>query len=140
MSKWVLGAIFAVVLGICVVGAALAIATDDSGQVDVNLGEDEFRLGNLDQAAERIAEDGPDIYPDLVGGNRPILVNHVGEAVDEGWVAVIAVKPGTDACLIQWDAEGSQFQDCEGETYPPDGTGLDVVPSTVEDNTLVIDL
>lgn len=140
MSKWVLGAIFAVVLGICIIGAALAIATGDDPDVDVNLGDDEFRIEDIDAAAARIAEDGPDIYPDLVGGNRPILVNHVGGQVDEGWVAVIAVAPGSEACLVDWDADAGAFRDCEGETYPADGTGLDEVSARVEGDTLVIDL
>jgi hypothetical protein len=140
-SLWILGGIFFVVLGICVAGAVLAIAAGDE-DVDINLGDDEFRLEDLDGAAARIAEDGPDIFPDLVGGNRPIMVNHVGDDLEEGWVAVLAIAPGTDACIVEWDAEEGVFQDCEGATYPPDGEGLTQFATTadVEGDVLLVDL
>lgn len=136
---WVLGGIFAVVVAICIVGAVLTLATS-SENVEVNLGDDEFGLENLEGAAARIETDGPDIFPDLVGGSRTILVNHVGDDAATGWVAVLAVAPGTDACLVDWDTDDAVFRDCEGETYPPDGTGLDQLPTRVEDDTLFVDL
>jgi hypothetical protein len=138
-TLWILGGIFFVVLAICVAGAVLALSTD-SQDVDINLGDDEFELENLEGAAERIEESGPDIFPDLVGGNRPILVNHVGDDVDTGWVAVLAIAPGSEACIVNWDADDGVFRDCEGETYPPDGEGLDQLETRVEDDTLFVDL
>ena len=138
-SIWILGGIFLIVLAICVAGAILAIAADDP-DVDINLGDDEFQLEDVDGAAERIAESGPDIYPDPTGGNRPIMVNHVGDDPDEGWVAVLALKPGSNGCILSWDADEGAFRDCEGTTYPPDGEGLDQVPTRVEDGTLYVDL
>ena len=138
---WILGGIFLVVLGICVAGGVLFYAAD-APDVDVNLGDDEFRLEDLDGAAARIAENGPDIFPDLVGGNRPIMVNHVGDDLEEGWVAVVAIAPGTDACIVEWDADAGEFEDCEGTNYPADGEGLTQFTATpdVEDDVLLIDL
>lgn len=138
-SFWILGGIFLVVLGICVAGAVLAIAANDP-DVEVNLGDDEFEIENIEGAAERIAEDGPDVYPDPTGGNRPILVQHLGDDVEEGWLALLAVAPGSDSCAVNWDADDDVFRDCEGETYPPDGTGLEQFPTRVEDESLFVDL
>ena len=138
-SIWILGAILLIVIGICVAGAVLAIA-NDSPDAEINLGDDEFELENVDGAAARIAEDGPDIYPDPTGGTRTILINHVGDDVEEGWVAVLAIAPGSESCLVNWDADDGVFRDCEGEAYPPDGEGLEQFPTRVEGDTLFVDL
>jgi hypothetical protein len=138
-SIWILGGIFLIVLGICIAGAVLAIASNDP-DVEVNLGDDEFELEDVDGAAERIAEDGPDIFPDPTGGNRPIMVNHLGDDPETGWVAVLAIAPDTESCLVQWDADDEVFRDCEGETYPPDGEGLEQFPTRVEGDSLYVDL
>jgi hypothetical protein len=138
-SIWILGGILLIVIGICVAGAILAIA-NDSPNAEINLGDDEFELENIEGAAARIAEDGPDIYPDPTGGNRPILINHVGDDPEDGWVAVLAIAPGSEACLVNWDADDGVFRDCEGETYPPDGEGLEQFPTRVEGDSVFVDL
>lgn len=138
-TNWILGGIFLVVLAICVVGAVLALSAGNE-DIEVNLGDDEFEVPDVEGAAERIAEGGPDLYPDLVGGNRPILLNHVGDDATEGWVAVVAIAPGTEGCLVVWDADDEVFRDCEGTAYPPDGEGLETFPTWVEDDTLFVDL
>jgi hypothetical protein len=138
-TLWVLGGVFAVVLAICIVGAVLAIAANDEN-VDVNLGDDEFEIQNIDALAARIAEDAPEAYGDPTGGNRPIIVNHLGDDPESGWVVVLAVAPGTESCAVNWDEEDGAFRDCEGQTYPADGTGLHQFPTRVEDDTLFIDL
>jgi len=136
LSKWVLGAIFALVLGICLVGAALAIATDDSGNVDVNLGDDEFRIDNV----AGFVDDAPLPFNDVANGTRPILVVHRGDEPLEGWTVFLAIEPGTEACVVNWDQDDEVFRDCEGDTYPADGTGLDEVASRIDGEALVVDL
>lgn len=138
-SMWILGGIFAVVLAICVAGAVLAIAANDP-DVEVNLGDDEFEIENVEARAETVAAGGPLVFPDPTGGNRPIIVNHTGDEPDEGWVAVLAIAPDTDACIVDWDDDDQAFRDCEGTTYPPDGEGLETFPTRVEDDTLYVDL
>lgn len=136
---WVLGGIFAVVLAICVAGAVLTLAAGDE-DVDINLGDDEFEITNIDALAARIADDAPEAYGDPTGGNRPIIINHAGDDPRTGWVAVLAVAPGTESCAVNWDRDDALFRDCEGGTYPADGTGLEQFPARVEDHTLFIDL
>lgn len=138
-TLWILGGIFLVVLAICVAGAVLAIVAD-SEDVDVNLGEDEFEIHAIDARADLVEEQGALRFADPTGGNRPIIVNHTGDDPLAGWVAVLAIAPGSDACIVDWDTDDGVFRDCEGETYPPDGEGLEQFPTRVEDNTLFIDL
>jgi hypothetical protein len=132
---WVLGAIFAVVLAICITGAVLALATDDA-DVDVNLGDDEFEIEDI----ASLADQAPLAFADPTGGSRPLLIQHLGDEPEEDWVALLAVAPGTEACAVNWDPDEEQFEDCEGQTYPADGTGLTPFPTRVEDGTLYVDL
>ena len=136
---WLLGTIFAVVLAICVAGAVLAIAANDP-DVDVNLGDDEFEIEQVEARAALVPAEGALRFADPTGGDRPIIVNHLGGDPDTGWVAVLAITPGTSGCIVDWDNDTGAFEDCEGETYPPDGEGLDQFPTRVEDNTLFVDL
>jgi hypothetical protein len=138
-SMWILGGIFAIVLAICIAGAVLAIAANDP-EVEVNLGDDEFEIQNLGARAESVARGGALRFPDPTGGSRPIIVNHLGGEPDEGWVAVLAIAPGTDGCIVDWDDDDERFRDCEARSYPPDGEGLDHFPTRVEDDSLFIDL
>ena len=138
-TMWILGGIFAVVLAICVAGAVLALATQDS-DVDVNLGDDEFEIEQIEARAALVATDGALRFADPTGGNRPLIVNHVGDDPESGWVAVLAIAPGTEACIVDWDNDDDVFRDCEGTTYPPAGEGLDQFPTRVEDDTLYVDL
>ena len=48
--------------------------------------------------------------------------------------------PGSTTCAVNWDDDDGVFRDCEGETYPADGTGLAQFPTRVEDDTLFVDL
>jgi hypothetical protein len=138
-TLWVLGGIFAVVLAICIVGAVLAIATSDE-DVDVNLGDDEFQIEDIEARADLVAEDGPLRFADPTGGDRPLIVNHVGDDPAEGWVAVLAIAPGSEGCIVDWDDGAGAFRDCEGQTYPPDGEGLETFPTRIDDDTLFVDL
>jgi hypothetical protein len=136
---WILGGVFLVVLGICIAGAMLSIAANSDG-VEVNLGDDEAIFEDLEGQAERIAEDGPTAYQDPLDGSRPILLQHLGDDPEEGWIAVLAVAPDSDSCAVNWDADDEVFRDCEGESYPPDGEGLQQFPTRVEDDALHVDL
>jgi hypothetical protein len=136
---WILGGIFLVVLGICVAGAVLAIAANDP-DVEVNLGDDEFEIPNVEGRAASIADQGPLQFADPTGGNRPIIVQHLGDDPEEGWIALLAVAPGSETCAVNWDDDDDVFRDCEGETYPPDGTGLEQYPTRIEDDALFVDL
>ena len=88
--------IIAVLLAIGLAWGMLALASGGDGPVRVQLGDDEFRVGNAERQARQIAEDGPAIYSDVSGrGQRqPIVVNHFGDDAEIRWVAFPAVLPG----------------------------------------------
>lgn len=141
VTKLVLGGIFAVVLAICVIGAVLFIvAEDESGTIDVNLGDEVFEAIDAEEGAALVAEGGPLQFADVSGGTRPVVLQHLGDDPDRGWFAVNVLVPGTEACLAQWDADEEQFRDCEGTVYPADGTGLIRYRTTVQDGTVTVDL
>ena len=141
-TKLVLGGVFAVVLAICIIGAVLAVvASDDSGSVEINLGDDTFEI-DAESNARVIAETGPLLLGDVSGGGRPILLQHLGDDPDDAasWFAILAVAPGTESCIVQWDPDEQEFKDCEGNRYGPDGAGLTRYRTTVEDGTVTVDL
>ena len=140
-SKLILGGIFAVVLAICVIGAVLAITAGDDG-VEVRLGDDEFRAVDAETGADTIAEDRtPLVFPDPIAAGRPLYVHHLGPRPAVGWIAVEAIAPGTDECLVEWDVDAQEFVDCEQLRYPADGTGLTAYPAEVDDDgRVVVDL
>jgi hypothetical protein len=134
-TKAVVAAVGAVVVAVAIVLAVLA-AADDEG-VEVRLGDDEFAMGNAEARAEEIADkDLPLAFADLViGGERAIWVNHVGDDPQTGWFAFDAVVDGGDEpCIVDWDGGADRFSDCDGRTYPPDGTGLPQYPTRVDDD------
>lgn len=139
-TKLILGGIFAVVLAICIIGGVLAvISADDSGSIDVNLGDDTFTI-DAESNADVIADSGPFLLGDVSGGGRPILLQHQGDDPERGWTAILAIAPDTQSCIVNWDADDEQFRDCEGTTYPPDGEGLTGYETSVTDGDVTVDL
>jgi hypothetical protein len=139
------GLAFFVVLGLVLWGVA-ALVSGGGSSVRVDLGENVFRPGEAADLAKEVAEDGPILFPGLVGqaGARAIGVYHVGTDSATGWKVYSLVPPGGPAsCVLDLDRASRQLVDraCSGRRYPADGTGLDPVPWTVDgDGVLVIDL
>lgn len=126
--------IIAVLLAIGLAWGMLALASGGDGPVRVQLGDDEFRVGNAERQARQIAEDGPAIYSDVSGrGQRqPIVVNHFGDDAEVRWVAFPAVLPGaSEGCFLTWNAERDLFD----ERRPPEGGGRDDVGELCSDRT-----
>ena len=138
LAKAVLVGVFAVVLGIVVVGAIVSLSADPDSGVEFQGGDERFEYGNAERAAERVAETGPDCFADPSGGDRPVCVNHVGGDPEEGWVAFLATE--RNDCGVEVDRETFELRDCDGNPIPPDGAGLPQFPVEVEDGLLVIDL
>jgi hypothetical protein len=133
------------------VAAALAVLAN-RGTVDVRLGSETFAEQDAEDAAERVAQDGPILYADTAGGDRDIVLQHVGDDPEEGWIALAARPPGVSReCTVQWDPEDGLFRlldpsgevsgDCDGREFPADGEGLPRYPVTVDaDGNLDVDL
>lgn len=138
-----------------VVALALAFGVAQlasQGRVDVRLGSDTFADQRAEDAAEEIAERGPIVYADAAGSDRDIVLQHLGDDPEEGWVALAARPPGVAReCTIQsrdrdepfrlLDPSGEVSDACDGREFPPDGAGLPSYPVTVdEDGRLDVDL
>jgi hypothetical protein len=133
------------------VAAALALLAN-RGTVDVRLGSETFAEQDAEDAAERVAQDGPILYADTAGGDRDIVLQHLGDDPEEDWIALAARPPGVlRECTIQWDPEdwlfrlldpsGQVSSDCDGREFPADGEGLPTYPVTVDsDGNLDVDI
>ena len=135
------------------IGVAFGVARlANQGSVEVRLGSDTFSEQDADDAAEKVAVDGPILYADTAGGDRDIVLQHLGDDPGEGWIALAARPPGVPReCTIQsrdrdepfrlLDADGEVTDACDGREFPPDGEGLPSYPVRVgEDGKLDVDL
>jgi len=126
-----------------VVAAFVAIAAS-RGDVEINLGDDRFNAGQTDRQAQEIEDGGglPILYPDLVGEDRPIFIQHLGDEPDEGWVAFGAFDPDDPSCLVLLDREAEILvNECdESVTYPLNGEGLKQYPVAIEDGEILVDV
>jgi hypothetical protein len=143
---------------VAAVGVALVMAVAigvallaSRGDVDVRLGDETFADQDASNLAGKIADDGPVLYADAASGDRDIVVQHLGDDEESGWVAMAARPPGVPRnCTIQWQADdetfrlldehGEETDDCDGRTFPADGEGLPTYPVRVADGKLDIDI
>jgi hypothetical protein len=130
---------------VLLLGLALAVANLASrGDVTINLGDDRFDAGKVENIAKAIdAGHGlPILYQDLVGRDRNLYVQHHGTDPATGWTAFGAFDPDKPSCTIGIDrAKGVLVDACDASrTYPKDGTGLRRYPTAVEDGRLHVDL
>lgn len=115
-----------------------------SGQVQLNIGDEVFAPGNVERLSEDIArEQTPLLLSDVSGGDRDIFLQHIGDDERTGWFA-FAVRP-LDAprdCFISWDREAQLFEyNCDDRTFPADGEGLFQYPVVIsQDGEITIDL
>jgi hypothetical protein len=141
-GKALLIASVAIVL-IAIVAVFVALAAS-RGDVEINLGDDRFEVGEAEAILELIEEgDGlPALFPDLVNRDRPIYVQHTGDDPDEGWVAFGAFDPEDPSCLVEIDREAKTLVNAcrPAVTYPLDGEGLRFYPTSVEDGDVIVDI
>ncbi|MDA3039306.1 MAG: hypothetical protein O3C27_07205 [Actinomycetota bacterium] len=136
---------FATVGGLAAMWLLFSRATDlaSSGQVDVNLGSSVFQAGNIDRLSDDIDDTGPLFFPDLVGRDRDIYLQHVGDDPETGWSA-FAVRPldSARACFVKWEPDDRIFVDnCDQTTYPETGEGLPSYPVLIDaEGNLSVDI
>lgn len=131
----------AVTLGVAAVGAAvgfllLVLWFTDRGAVEIALGDDTFEAGRIDIMAERIREDGPIKYADLIGGRQNIILQHLGDDDEVGWYAFDLIRPGQpDECQLDWIADIGVFEDsCDGTVVLATGEGQPSYPIEINDD------
>ena len=134
-------------VGVVVLFATLwlvTLALSGRNSPDLQLGDQTFGAGRAATLAERIAETGPRLYPDVSGRmDRDMILQHRGEDPSEGWSAFLAApidKPRD--CTWEWQSDEELFRaKCDPErTAPADGASLPQFGVTVTDGQVVIDL
>ncbi len=137
--------LLATVLGIASMVFLVTRTVDlaERGEIQLSIGDEVFAPGNVQRLSEDIAVFGPLPFPDLTGGDRDIVLQHLGDDPQVGWTA-FAMRP-IDApreCQILWEAEQTLFSyTCGDQTYPASGEGLFQYPVDIdEDGDLAIDL
>jgi hypothetical protein len=142
----VLGGIgFFAVLALVLWGVASLVSQNGSGAT-ANFASNVFRPGSVERYAAIIKDDGPVLFPDLLGtdGDKSIVLDHAGADPMQGWsihLAHPADRPIT--CKVTQVQRTDQFTDCEGRTIGVDGLALPprgVAPVVGNDGILTLDL
>jgi len=146
----VLVGLSAVVVAGVIVAMVLWLA-GRSGDVEIQLGDTDFDAGSASRLAEEIADRGPWLVPDVAGGDRDIIVNHLGDDPERGWHAFDARPAGeTRDCFFQLADDGEIFvlvttvDDvvCGDGTaaLTGEGDGVTVYPVVVDDGRVRVDI
>lgn len=146
----------AVVVGVAGVAAGLVLVAvmvwlaGPSGQVEVRLGDRDFRELDAARISAEIAERGPVLFSDVAGGSRDIILQHLGADPESGWLAFEARRAGQDRrCFFEWRSEGGGAVEGGGRfvnSCDPDdvvdarGSGLVQFPVTVVDGDVRVDI
>jgi hypothetical protein len=108
------GVAFFVVLGLILWGVAVFTSRNPE---DVKLGDQTFVVSRVDRLSDRVAADGPVLFPDLKSkaGTRSVIIDHVGGEDATGWVIYNPFPADRgDDCIVTQREHTRQFVDCAG--------------------------
>jgi hypothetical protein len=142
----VLGGIgFFALLALVMWGIATLVARNGSGAT-ANLATNVFRPGSVVRYAAIIDQDGPVLFPDLLGtdGDKSIVLHHTGnDPMNDWWIYLGHPADRPITCKVIQVQHTDQFTDCDGRTIsveqlarPPQG----VRPVVGRDGILTLDL
>ena len=130
-----------------VVAAALAVGVvllaRSGGNVEIRLGDRDFRDMDSGRISAEIADRGPILFGDLADGELDIILQHIGDDPEEGWLAFEARRPGQNRdCFFEWQPAQLLFVNtCEpDDTADAAGTGLRHFDVTVVDGDVRVDI
>ena len=138
-----------VVVGLAGVAVALGLflgvllLARGGGDVEIRLGDRDFRDMETGRISAEIADRGPILFPDVAGGDRDIILQHLGDDPETGWLAFEARRPGQGReCTFGWRPEQADFVNSCDETDVVDarGTGLRHFDVTVVDGDVRVDI
>ena len=99
------GVAIAIVLG----GGVLFLASQ-GGDVEIQLGDSDFDAGKIGRISEEIDDRGPILYSDVAGRSRDLILQHLGDDPEAGWLAFEARPLGEPRdCFFQWNDDEQQF-------------------------------
>ena len=109
---------------------AALISDGDGPEASERLAPRTISLGNVENRARDVAEDGPLLIPGLATstGERSLVLHHEGDDPATGWI-VFAAHPADRpaSCAIEQAQGTATFVDCDGrlvdvtDLAPPDG-------------------
>jgi len=128
----------AVLTAVLLLVLVLRLARDP--QAKVNLGDQEFDVGQATTIARPILAAGPLLFQALRGTQLDIFVQHVDPDPTRGWLAFLAHAPGeARTCLLRWEAAALDFSDpCSTRRFPATGDGLAQYATRVDTHGHVI--
>src|SRR5262245_5235079 len=110
-----------VIVGVVTIAVVLFANNLGNDRSTTQSSRSRFHVGPPGSLANSIRQGGPLFFNDTATGSRPLVVQHLGEDPNTGWLAFDAAI-GT--CVLTWDRKAQVFTDCNGRRYPPDGGGL----------------
>lgn len=125
------------------IGGAVVWLASSGGDVEVNLGDTDFRDLDADRISAEIADRGPILFSDVGGGDRDIILQHIGDDPETGWLAFEARRPGDSRdCFFRWRPESGTFLNTcnESDVVDAAGTGLGQYPVAVVDGDVRVDI
>ncbi|MYH78286.1 MAG: hypothetical protein F4134_11250 [Acidimicrobiaceae bacterium] len=138
-----------VVVGLAGVVVALGLVlgvlllTRGGTDVEIRLGDRDFRDMETGRISAEIADRGPILFGDVADGERDIILQHLGDDPESGWLAFEARRPGQSRdCFFEWQAGQAEFVN----TCDPDdvvdaaGTGLRHFSVAVVDGDVRVDI
>ncbi len=138
-----------VVVGLAGVAVALGLVlgvlllTRGGTDVEIRLGDRDFRDMETGRISAEIADRGPILFGDVADGELDIILQHLGDDPESGWLAFEARRSGQSRdCFFQWRAERAEFVNtCDPEDIvDAAGTGLRHFDVAVVDGDVRVDI
>ena len=111
--------------------------------VEIRLGDRDFRDMETGRISAEIADRGPILFGDVADGERDIILQHLGDDPESGWLAFEARRPGQSRdCFFEWQAGQAEFVNtCDhDDVVDAAGTGLRHFSVTVVDGDVRVDI
>ena len=138
-----------VVVGLAGVVVALGLVlgvlllTRGGTEVEIRLGDRDFRDMETGRISAEIADRGPILFGDVADGELDIILQHLGDDPESGWLAFEARRPGQSRdCFFEWQAGQAEFVNtCDSDDVEDAaGTGLRHFSVTVVDGDVRVDI
>jgi hypothetical protein len=139
------GIAFFAVVALILWGIA-ALVSRNGSSATANLASNVFRPGSVERYAAIIDEDGPVLFPDLLGtdGDKSVVLDHTGTDPMHNWYIYLGHPADRPiSCKVEQVQHTSRFTDCEGRTIEVDQLALPprgIAPVVSSDGILTLDL